>query len=196
MKGKISKILVCMLVITSATTPIALSTNLEKKSEINMPSVIDQEQPNTPEMDWLKGGVDNWQQFKNLGNILEMVHLHIGCWYIGSEPITLSIKETLSSSSSLTQVTYPASALPLDAQAWFTFDFPDVKLTVNKIYYIVLNIDNNSEYAWSGSHNNPYPNGGSSHPDADWDYAFKTIVDKSKPRAFFNIFEICFLFRN
>jgi hypothetical protein len=50
------------------------------------------------------------------------------------------------------------------------------------MYYIILTFDIGSEYAWSGSSNDPYTFGMSSHPNVDWDFAFRTIVDK-KPRG-------------
>ena len=68
-------------------------------------------------------------------------------------------------------------------QDWFSFDVPDIVLENNKKYYIKIEVEPGSEYGWSGSHNDPYPNGESSHPDADWDYAFRTIVDKIRPRS-------------
>ena len=51
-----------------------------------------------------------------------------------------------------------------------------------------------SEYEWSGAHGDPYPSGASSHPDPDWDYAFRTIVDKSRPKLK-NDYEIPAIFR-
>jgi len=170
--------LICMLLIATATTTIVSGKNTETQVKM-MPSVIDQQQPNTPEIHWLEAGVEHWQQFKNRGKTIEKIDLHIGCYYAGSQPITLEIRETLTGTP-ITQMTVNAAVLPLNVQAWFTFDVPDARLVLNKVYYIVVTFEPSSEYAWSGSHNNPYPNGSSSHPDSDWDYAFKTIVDKSK----------------
>jgi hypothetical protein len=180
MKNKIIGIFMCMLMIAATTTLVSGKENM-------MPGVIDQQQPNTPEICWLEYGVDNWQQFKNKGRTLEAVELHVGCYFSGSADITLSIKESLTGNV-LTQVTCPATALPDNIQAWFIFDVPDVKLKVNTVYYICLRFDIGSEYGWSGSHNNPYPEGTSSHPDADWDFAFRTIVDKSKSRELYTPF--------
>jgi len=87
----------------------------------------------------------------------------------------LSIEKVIG--TALTSVTYPAIALPLDHQDWFTFDFPDVNLTVGETYHIVIRFNNVSEYAWSGAYGDPYPPGFSSRL-ALWDYAFKTIVDQ------------------
>lgn len=181
MKEKIVGFLICMLMIAATTTIVA-------GKEKMMPGVIDQQQPNTPELYFLEYGVDNWQQFKNRGRTLEAVDLHIGCYFSGSADITLSIVETLGGTA-LTSVTYIATVLPDNAQAWFTFDVPDVRLSVNKIYYIIVKFDIGSEYCWSGSHNNTYVNGGSSHPDSDWDFAFRTIVDKSTTGGFYTPFQ-------
>jgi hypothetical protein len=175
MKTKILCIFICTLLIAITIAPIvsAIGDKLPR-------SIIDQEQPNTGKIHWLDHTVPNWQQFVNQGNMLEEVELFIGCWYLGSADITLSIEETVGGTS-LTSVTYQAADLPLDMQAWFTFDVPDVKLQRNKTYHIVLRFGVGSEYAWSGDNGDPYPAGDSSHPDIDWDYAFRTIVDKSKP---------------
>jgi hypothetical protein len=176
------KKVVCIFVMTLLILSIIPIVNSEEqKLCIISPGVVDQEQPNINEIDWLEGGVDNWQQFRNRGRVLEEVELHIGCWYSGSYPITLSIKETLTSPA-LTDITYPAAAFPLDVQDWFTFNVPDVNLSLFKTYYIVLNFDPGSEYGWTGDYGDPYPQGGSSHTASDWDYAFRTIVDKSKPK--------------
>ena len=175
MKKKILGIFVCMLLIAIAITPL-----VSARENILPRSIVDQEQPNTGKEHWLDHTVPNWQQFVNQGNMLEEVELYIGCWFSGSYPITLSIEETVGGAS-LTDVTYQASDFPPDTQAWFTFDVPDVKLERNKTYHIVLRFDPGSEYAWSGDNGDPYPAGDSSHPDIDWDYAFRTIVDKSKP---------------
>jgi hypothetical protein len=166
-----------MLMVATTTTTLVSSKNSE------MLSVIDQQQQDTSEYYWLEGGEANWQQFKNIGNMLEEVELHIACANENSYPITLSIEETIGGTP-LTQVIYKPGDLPLKDPAWFTFDVPDVQLQANKIYYMVLRFDPGSEYAWSGAHRDPYPLGISSHPDADWDFAFKTIVDKSKTRGF------------
>jgi len=170
-------LLVCMLLISAITIPLANAFDYEKQTLI--PQVTDQEQPNAGEIHWLLPSTDNWQQFVNQGNMIEVVQLHFGCYYSGSADVTLSIEETIG--TSLTQVTYPASAFPPNVQDWFKFDVPDVKLERGKTYHIVIRFDPGSEYGWSGEHGDPYNIGGSSHPDADWDYAFRTIVDKSKP---------------
>jgi len=161
----------------------AFKTIVDKKPrnlQIISPGVVDQEQLLTPELDWLDGGVKNWQQFKNNGHTIEEVHVHIGHYFAGSYPMTLSIQKPLG--TVLTSETLTTADIPDHVQDWVIFNIPDEPLTLGEIYYIVIEFDIGSEYAWSGSHNDPYPEGKSSHTDQDWDYAFKTIVDK-KPRS-------------
>ena len=180
MLKKIS-IFVMMLLISATILPIAGSVECIKMS----PGVIDQEQTDTSEQYFIQGGVPHSQEFVNLGKTIEEVQVHIGHYYSGSPPLTLSIEKPLG--TILTSKTLTTADLPDHVQKWTTFDFPDVILDQNAKYYIVLYSDIGSEYAWSGAHGDPYPAGASSHPDIDWDFAFRTIVDKSRPRTV-NIF--------
>ena len=182
MKKRIAGMLVVTLLIGATVLPVAVSLNASVSSDETSPGVVDQEQPNTSSLNWLIAGVPNWQQFINQGNVLEEIELHIGNYYSGSQDITISIEETVGGAS-ITSVTYPSIALPYNTQGWFTFDLPDVKLQRGKMYHIVIRFNPGSEYGWSGSLGDLYASGGSSHPDPDWDYAFRTIVDKSKPRV-------------
>jgi hypothetical protein len=174
MKRKIIGIFLCTLMIASVALPVIGISDVEEQTALVL-SVVDQQQTNTAEMHWLEDGVANWQQFVNHGNMIEKVDCHIGCYYENSPDITLSIEQVIG--SPLTSVTYQATALPLNHQGWFTFDFPDVNLTYGETYHIVIRFNSGSEYAWSGAFGNPYPLGLSSR-SAQWDYAFKTIVDQ------------------
>lgn len=170
-------IIACILLLTTAITPFVGAVEI-KQQPLN-PGVVDQEQNSTTTIHWLPPTTPNWQQFVHNGNILEEVELYFGCYYGGSAPVKLSIEETLG--TPLTEITYLATDFPANIQTWFTFDVPDVKLKRDTTYYIVVRFDVGSEYGWSGDTGNPYPSGGSSHTDPNWDYAFRTIVDKSKP---------------
>lgn len=175
MKKKILGILTSTLLIMTIM-PLVSGTE-----PIMSPGVIDQEQPNTSEIGWINEDI-HWQSFVNKGKTLEEVQLHIGCWYGGSGPVKLFISESIGSSP-LTEITYEANDLPFEQQDWFTFDVPDIVLDNNVKYYIIIEVEPGSEYGWSGAHGDPYPDGESNHPDADWDYAFRTIVDKIRPRS-------------
>lgn len=174
MRRKLLCAILCTLLIAIAALPVIGGTDVEKEPTPVL-SVVDQQQTNTAEVHWLDYGVANWQQFVNHGYVIEEVDCHIGCYYSGSADITLSIEKTLG--SALTYVTYPATALPDNTQAWFTFDFPDVNLTYGEMYYIVIRFGIGSEYGWSGAYGDPYPPGESSR-SPQWDYAFKTIVNR------------------
>jgi hypothetical protein len=177
MKKKIIGILVCTLLIAIA---IPMVSGNNQKQQLNFPYVIDAQQNNTNQIHWLPGGVPNWQTFYNQGEKLLKVELHFG-YYGGTSDVTFSILENLSSAP-LTVVTYQASSFPPDVQTWFTFDVPDVELDQGRWYTMVIFFEPGSEYGWSGDFGNPYPLGVSSHTSSDWDYAFKTIVNKPKPK--------------
>ena len=178
MNKKMLDLLICMLFIVTALIPFVSA--IKTSNNILKPGMVDQIQPSTTTLKWLENGKTHWQQFKNRGKHIEEVELHFGQWYPGSADITLSIEESLGATP-ITSITYPATYFTYNVQQWYTFDVPDAPLTYGKIYYIVLRFGPSSEYAWSGDTGNPYPSGGSSDTDPDWDYAFKTIVDKSKP---------------
>ena len=182
MKNKIFGVIVCIFLITAALIPIA-SSNLAMKKQLS-PGVIDQHQDLTSSVDWLEGGVPHYQEFVNQGNILEEIQLHMGCYFSGSYDMTISIEQPLG--NKLTFVTLNAGMFPNNMVDWMTIDLPDKKLTRGQKYFIVAQFDPGSEYAWSGDNTDPYPLGGSSHTDPNWDYAFRTIVDKSKPKVQIN----------
>ena len=182
MKNKIFGILICMILIFAALIPIAGSFSLKKPQQLS-PSIVDQAQNSTTQEDWLENGVTHWQQFKNRGQTLEYIELHFGNYNTGSSDVTIWINETLSGGTApLTSKTYPASWFTPNVKQWYTFDLPDAPLQQGKIYYIVITFGPNSEYVWSGETGNPYPSGGSSNSNPDWDYAFRTFVDKSKSK--------------
>jgi len=178
MNKKILGILVMALLIGTAIIPIASSMTIRKTLS---PGVIDQEQPDASEFDFLENGKIHYQQFINQGKTIEEIEVHIGHYYAGSEPMTLSIQKPLG--TTLTSKTLTTVDIPDHIENWCKFDLPDTPLTRGDLYYIVIEFDIGSEYAWSGAHGDPYPSGVSSHPDADWDYAFRTIVDKSKSKG-------------
>ena len=183
MKGKIICILVMTLLMASITIPVTGSNVVNK---LMSPGVIDQEQTDTSEAYFLENYKTHYQQFENKGYTIEEVIVHIGHYYSGSEPMTLSIQKPLTNViTSKTLTTADISDHVLD---WCVFDVPDEPLTPGEMYYIVIEFDCCSEYEWSGAHGDPYPSGVSSHPDSDWDFAFKTIVDR-KSRSVNHVFD-------
>jgi len=172
-----------MLMISAVVLPSVGGMSVVKMS----PGVTDQEQTDTTEQHFIAGGIKHSQEFLNLGKTIEEVQVHIGHYYGGSPDLTLSIERPLG--NVITSKTLTVAEIPDHAQKWTTFDVPDERLDQNTKYYIVLYSDIGSEYVWSGAHGDPYPAGGSSHPDIDWDYAFRTIVDKSRARTYNVFFE-------
>ncbi len=183
MKKKILGILVMTLLIATTTIPMASSIEIRKSLS---PGVIDQEQTDTSEVDFLENGVIHYQQFVNQGETIEQVEVHIGHYYAGSEPMTLSIQKPIGTTLTFKKLT--TADIPDHVQDWCKFDLPDTALTKGDLYYIVIEFGIGSEYMWSGAHGDPYPSGASSHADPDWDYAFRTIVDKSKSFTIHTLF--------
>ena len=101
-----------------------------------------------------------------------------------SPDITLSIEKPLG--TSLSSKTLPVSAINSGTCDWVTFDIPDINLIVGATYYIVISYPPGGEYGWCGAWGNPYASG-VSDVDPDWDYTFRTIVEKARPRIV-NIF--------
>ena len=109
-----------------ATAIIPLASSLKTSMPTNLPPSgnLDQEQAITTEIEWLEGGVDNWQEFKPTVERLSEVEIHIGCYYGGSYPITLSIVAGLGLAP-LTYATLDCSSMPQNTQGWVTVDVPD-----------------------------------------------------------------------
>ena len=89
----------------------------------------------------------------------------------------ISLEKPLGTKLSFTNI--DAASYALNIQYWLAVNLPDIELVRGERYFIVVECDPGSEYAWSGAYGDPYPQGGSSKAP-NWDYAFKTIVDKSK----------------
>jgi hypothetical protein len=61
---------------------------------------------------------------------------------------------------------------------WVVFDIDDINLVPGDTYYIHLKHDAGAEYAWAGANGDLYP-AGDSDIGAQWDWCFRTYVDKS-----------------
>jgi hypothetical protein len=104
MKKKILVIIVMMLLIA-----VAFPVNAQ---------ILDQSQQIIGERGWIQGG--EWQEFEPVGKLHEYIEVHIGCWYGGSHPITLSVEKPLG--TIINSKTLPASAMPLNTDGWVPFD--------------------------------------------------------------------------
>jgi len=116
-----------------------------------------------------------WQEFTPVAKKILRVEVKIKSTVGETTLIRLSIEQPLGTVLSSKEL--PSSEIP-NTPDWVSFDIPDIKLNPGKIYYIVLSTSPNSYYSWCGASNNPYTNGVSSR-GSDWDWCFRTYVDKS-----------------
>jgi hypothetical protein len=161
MKRKIIGIFIMTLFIAVTISPV-------------IAQVLDQQQTVVDDKTWLQGG--EWQQFVPRGKTHYYIEVHIGCYYGGSNPVTLSVEKPLG--NVIASQIKPAAAIPLNAMGWVRF-YINKTLDVGELYYLVLNFAPGSEYTWSYGTGDPYPSGISSLGPNE-DYCFRTFVDKSK----------------
>jgi len=178
MKKKIIGILVCMLLIATALPAVGMiDTGIRphKLSETKQ-GVLDQSQERDDECKWFS---DAWQEFLPVGKKLLHVEVKIKQGYEGSPDLILSIEKPLG--TPLVSLNMKATDIP-DICDWVTFDIDDIEMTPGDTYCIHLKCAPGGEYAWCGANGDPYP-AGDSDLGAQWDWCFKTYVDKSKSKA-------------
>ena len=111
-----------------------------------------------------------WQEF--VPTITDLIRVDVCvAQFGGSTDLTLSIEKPLG--FSLTSKILPVSAIPSNECNWISFDFPDITVTPDDNYYIVLSYPLGGEYGWCNAWNESYPQGDS---DVDYyDYCFRTV---------------------
>jgi hypothetical protein len=178
MKRKPIMVLICVL-FSSLIIMSPQSTSISIKNFLS--ETIDQNQ----ERDVGPVAIRNieWQEFVPAVKKLLRVEVKIQLGYGEATPLRLSIEQPLGTVLSSKEL--PASEIPT-APDWVSFDVQDITLTTGQIYYIKLSTSFNALYYWCGASNNPYPNGVSSK-GSDWDWCFRTYVDKSKSLFIDNI---------
>jgi len=169
MKIKILGVLVSMLLIAAAIPAVGI-TNIEPEK---LQGVLDQSQERDDECKWFQ---DAWQEFVPVGKKLLHVEVKIKQGYADSPDLWLYIEKPLG--TSLASLSKKATEIP-DTADWVEFDIEDIELTPGKTYVIHLKFDPGGEYAWCGANGDVYPSG-DSDLGAQWDWCFKTYVDKSK----------------
>jgi hypothetical protein len=170
MRGKIISIVIVTLFFATALSIAVSAINVSNNAE-----TLDQYNESSNGFQWIESGITSWQQFRPMGTHHTRVEIWIGCFYDGSPPLTLSIKETLAGLP-LCSKALPASAFPLDAHGWVNFDIPDTDITPANTYYLCLDFTGSGEYEWVGDDRDPYPRGISS-VGAMWDFCFRTYID-------------------
>lgn len=96
------------------------------------------------------------QSFKPTFNRLTRIELKVQKDYSLTGNVLVSIRTTLEGED-LTSVSVPMIELPL--QDWFVFDFPNITVTPEDTYYIVLCYTIGDSFAWGESHNDYYIRG-------------------------------------
>lgn len=119
-----------------------------------------------------------WQEFIPTGKNLLSVEVKICKSFIWPPDLILTIEKPLG--TILSTASLPSQDIPWEICGWTNFDIPDIPLEKEQKYYIVLSHEPpNRQYKWSGAWNNHYPEG-ESNKESQWDWCFRTIVDKSK----------------
>lgn len=130
------------------------------------------------------------QGFLPSRNILTRVELLLSRVGIKDSNFTVSIRKDLDGKD---LIKIYIKGFEIETKEWITFDFQDIFVTPNEIYYIVCSCDQGCRefyIEWYYGNNNPYPNGksmissdnGNNWYDTDWidqghydtDFCFKT----------------------
>jgi hypothetical protein len=158
----------------SFTTNIIADSNVIYKTETNNEITflypddqLDQQQTSHDELAVLVCRRDNnyyskaAQSFKPTLNILTRVELKL---YKGESVegyLNCSIRNSLDSND-LTSTSIKAADIREKPGAWYEFDFPDINITTEETYYIILGTDNyQTECYWGLGIDNPYTRGDS-----------------------------------
>jgi len=175
MKRKKISIILFILLILSLTIPFVNGINFYNSNK-TINGVIDQYQEHSDGWDDINDNA--WQEFIPIGDNLLSVQVKIRKSFIWPPNLNLSIEKPLG--NVLTNTSLPSQSIPWETCDWVIFNFPDIPLEKEQTYYIVLSYKGNQEgnYDWSGAWGNLYPQGESSK-DPQWDWCFRTIVDKN-----------------
>ncbi len=181
MKTKIVGIFVCTLLIATVLPAIGMIDNGISPQTLSetLQGVLDQSQERDDECIWFD---DAWQEFVPVGKNLLHVEVKIKQGYEDSPDLIMYIEDSLG--SPLVSLNMQATDIP-DVCDWVVFDIDDVELVPGDTYKIHLKYDPGGEYAWCGANGDPYP-AGDSDIGAQWDWCFRTYVDKAKPKAIHN----------
>lgn len=182
MKAKIICILVMTLLIATALTAVGTNEKKPLKPLPAAPQVLDQHQQHSDDCYYLSSGVAEWQEFLNRGN--QIMYIELFMYNSAAHEagfVRVSIEKPLG--TILTKKILSCDDIvPGEQDIWFKFDVdPDVNLVKGQKYYIVFYYDGPCELCWHGAYKNKYPDGVSSRGD-DWDFCFRTYVDKSTAR--------------
>jgi hypothetical protein len=101
------------------------------------------------------------QSFKPSVNMLTRVQILMHKSMDSTQNVTVSIRKELNGSD-LTSISIPSELIPT-SRSWVEFNFENISVTINDIYYIIWTpMDTNMSYLWWGYDNNnfdSYPRG-------------------------------------
>ena len=184
MKREIISSFTCTLLILIIFTPVVGSINICKTNKV-LQGVIDQSQEERDSDENINEYA--WQEFIPFSENLWSVQVKIRKGFLWPDQLVLSIEKPLG--NVLTSTSLTSQDIPWETADWVDFDFPDIPLEKEEKYYIVLSHESDGTYKWSGAWDDPYHLGDSSK-DPQWDWCFRTIVDKSKTIKSFSTFKI------
>jgi hypothetical protein len=152
MKNKKLPVLVCTLLITTIIPIIGVNCEeIENSEEKNLGYILDQMQTVSIYYDVISDDNSVAQSFKPSLTPLAKVRLLVSAEEQINQPLTVSIRRNLYSED-LTSITVPASEIPPIVD-WINFDFPDITVTEEETYFIVVTTDSQIEYHWLIAYN-------------------------------------------
>jgi hypothetical protein len=176
MNKKLIGISICILLIVTIIAPVAMSVNVCRSYTV-LQGTIDQSQEERDSDEDVNQYA--WQEFVPTGENLLSVEVKIRLGFLWPPDLFLSIEKPLG--TVLTSTSLPSQSIPWERSEWVTFDFHDILLVRGDKYYIVLSHESGGTYKWSGAWGDLYSQGESSK-NPQWDWCFRTIVDKSKEK--------------
>jgi len=204
MKNKTIGILFCMILIIIATP---LSNGIMNKLNNSSFNIVDQNQNDYLDIDLLnpikleevvdqsqevcaecrKFEIYAWQQFVPQVDELLSIDISISQMYPSSPDLIITIEKPLG--TVLSSVSIDAKSIPYAECDWVSIDInPDITLKKGEIYYIVLSYEQGGEYSWCGAEGDLYTPG-ESIIGSEWDFCFRTIVNKPRSIDSINIFK-------
>lgn len=188
MKNKSKKVTTFILI----SLIIVLTFNpVSSKNTITIDDQIDQEQDIITGVDYVYSNHWTAQSFKPNGQLLTRIQLFIAKIGDITSDLEIILKDALTGQN-ITTSTVSSSEIPTSNPDWVEFDFIDINVTQENVYYIICKTDNgnpSNSYTWFESSNNPYDRGTKYSSDdngitweqnPDTDFCFRTYTKKAE----------------
>jgi hypothetical protein len=171
------KIIIFIIILFIITTVLPITVCSKINNNFKSVDIKDQYQEYGDHPIWLSNNIPQWQEFIPTKNNLVKVEIKIKQANMESSPLILEIHNPYG--YKLTYQEINTSEIP-DVPSWVSFDFPDISVYPGGTYFINVLYKGIGEYAWYGTWEDKYPNGGSSR-DPDWDFCFRTYTRNFPP---------------